>query len=229
MSTNTTEIAFILDRSGSMESIQTGTLEGVNAFITQQKEESEEYPVLFSLTFFNTDVEVRTASLPMKEVELLDEKTYLPRGGTALLDAIGITIDGLGKRLAETPENERPDKVIVAIMTDGEENSSRIFNWTEISDKIKHQTDVYKWEFLFMGANQDAIATASKMNIHHDSSVTYFQQDGSARTTLRAMSTSIQRSTNRSKPNWTKPSLAATVAEEEAKERDAALEAEKGA
>jgi len=229
MSTYTTEIAFILDQSGSMESIKTGTLEGVNAFLDQQKHGSATYPAHITLTLFNTSTEIRHASVPVSEVPLLNETSYLPSGGTALLDAIGMTIDGLGKRIAETPESERPDKVIVAIMTDGEENSSRLFNWVQISDKIRHQTDVYKWEFLFMGANQDAIETASKMNIHRDSSVAYFQQDGSARTTLRAMSTSIERSKNSSSPNWTKPSLAATVAEEEAKEQEAALEAEKGA
>ena len=228
MSTNTTEIAFILDQSGSMESIKTGTLEGVNAFITQQKEESEEYPVLFSLTFFNTGIEVRTASLPMKEVELLNEETYLPSGGTALLDAIGITIDKIGARLSETAEELRPGKVIVAIMTDGEENSSRIFDWDQVREKITHQTNVYKWEFLFLGANQDAIATASQVGIVQECSSNFFQEDSSVKSSLRALSTSLKFSKSRSRPNWSKPSLSTLVAEEEAKEREAALEAEQG-
>lgn len=190
--TNTTEIAFILDQSGSMQSIKGGTLEGVNAFLTQQKEENDKLPVRLSLTLFSTDFEIRHGSVPVTQVPLLTEKTYLPEGGTALLDAIGTTIDELGKRLAETPEADRPATVIVAIMTDGEENSSRHFNWRQISEKIKHQTEAYKWQFLFLGANQDAIATAGRMHIDERSSVTYFQRDDSSRSVLRAMSTSVR-------------------------------------
>jgi len=216
---NLTEIAFILDRSGSMQSIKAGTLEGVNAFLDQQKQENAAYPVKFSLTLFSTEIEVRHASVPVAEVPSLSDTTYLPDGGTALLDAIGITIDSLGKRLAETPEDNRPAKVIVAIMTDGEENSSRLFDWNQISEKIKHQTDVYKWEFLFMGANQDAIATASRISIDRDSGVNYFQQDGSAKKVLRAMSASVHYSKQAPRPQWSKPTLQEIMAKEEAKDQ----------
>ena len=214
---NLTEIAFILDQSGSMESIKAGTLEGVNAFLDQQKQENAAYPVRFSLTLFSTVIEVRHSSVPVTEIPSLNEETYHPSGGTALLDAIGITVDNLGTRLAATPEGERPGKVIVAIMTDGEENSSRQFNWEQISEKIKHQTEVYKWEFLFLGANQDAIATGSRMHISAERSTNYFQQDGSARTVLRAMSSSVRFSKERRLD--AKPSLSALVAEEEAKDQ----------
>ena len=189
---NTTEIAFILDQSGSMQSIKAGTLEGVNAFLTQQKEENDKFPVRLSLTLFSTGFEIRHGSVPVTEVPLLTEETYLPNGGTALLDAIGNTIDELGKRLSETPEEERPGTVIVAIMTDGEENSSRQCNWLQISEKIKHQTEAYKWQFLCLGANQDAIATAARMNIAAENSTTFFQRDGSSRRALRAVARSVQ-------------------------------------
>jgi uncharacterized protein YegL len=215
---NLTEIAFILDQSGSMDSIKAGTLEGVNAFLDQQKRENAAYPVRFSLTLFSTEIEVRHSSLPVTEVPSLNETTYLPDGGTALLDAIGITIDSLGKRLAETPEAERPAKVIVAIMTDGEENSSRIFSWDQISEKIKHQTVVYKWEFLFMGANQDSIATASRMNINRESSATYFQRDDSAKNVLRAMSASVRHSKRAPRGQFSKPSMQEIMVEEETKD-----------
>ena len=218
-SNNLTEIAFILDQSGSMESIKSGTLEGVNAFLDQQKKENSDYPVRFSLTLFSTEVEVRHSSVSISEVPGLDEKTYQPSGGTALLDAIGITIDEIGKRLAETLEAERPAKVIVAIMTDGEENSSRVFTWDQISEKIKHQTEVYKWEFLFMGANQDAIANASRINISVESSTNYYQQDGSAKHVLRAMSASVRYSKRAPSPRSAKPSLQEILAEEEAKDQ----------
>jgi uncharacterized protein YegL len=216
---NLTEIAFILDQSGSMQSIKAGTLEGVNAFLDQQKRENAAYPVRLSLTLFSTKIEARHSSIPVTGVPSLSETTYRPDGGTALLDAIGFTIDSLGKRLADTPEAERPSKVIVAIMTDGEENSSRLFDWNQISEKIKHQTDVYKWEFLFMGANQDAIANASRINISVESSTNYYQQDGSAKHVLRALSASVHYSKRARSPRSAKPSLQEILAEEEAKDQ----------
>ena len=212
---NLTEIAFILDQSGSMDSIKAGTLEGVNAFLEQQKRENATYPVRFSLTLFSTSIEIRNTSVSVTEVPALTEENYQPNGGTALLDAIGLTIDSLGKRLAETPEAERPGKVIVAIMTDGEENSSRQFTWTQISEKIKHQSEVYKWEFLFLGANQDAIATAARMNIDHRDSTTYFQRDGSSKKALFAMS----RSVSAKKARLAEKPLTELYAKEEAKDQ----------
>ena len=214
---NLTEIAFILDRSGSMQSIKSGTMEGYNSFIFQQKEENDKYPVRFSLTLFSTGIEEVVSSIPVNKVTELDDSNYRPSGNTALLDAIGTTINNLGKRLADTPEAERPGKVIVAIMTDGEENSSRQFTWDQISEMIKLQTEVYKWEFLFMGANQDAIATASRINIDRNSGVNYFQQDGSAKRVLRAMSASVHFS--KARHHDAKPSMSALYTEEEAKDQ----------
>jgi uncharacterized protein YegL len=214
---NTTEIAFILDRSGSMQSIAEAAVSSFNELLERQKKEHEQTPVRISLVLFNTEYEVPFSSVMASELPRLDMKTYAPDGGTALLDAIGRTIDELGSRLAAMSEADRPGKVIVAIMTDGEENSSRQFNWEQISEKIKHQTEVYKWEFLFLGANQDAIATGSRMHISAEGSTNYFQQDGSARTVLRAMSSSVRFSKERRLD--AKPSLSALVAEEEAKDQ----------
>jgi uncharacterized protein YegL len=184
----TTEIAFILDRSGSMKSIKGGTLEGVNSFLLQQQQENALHPVRLSLVLFSTDYEVRHASVPMAEVPTLTSKTYQPGGGTALLDAIGTTVDELGKRLARIPEVERPGQVIVAVMTDGEENSSRQFTWEKISAMIKHQSEIYKWRFLFLGANQDAIATASKLNIAREDGATFNYSSRSSKSAARAIS-----------------------------------------
>ena len=180
-----TEIAFILDRSGSMQSIAETAVTGFNELLTQQQREHAETPVRMSLVLFNTGYEVPFASIPAPELPRLDMKTYSPDGGTALLDAIGRTIDETGARLASMPEAQRPGKVIIAILTDGEENSSSTFTWAQISDKIRHQKEVYKWEFLFLGANQDAIATASKMNIDHHSSTTFSQTDRGIRKSMR--------------------------------------------
>ena len=182
---NWTEIAFILDRSGSMQSIAETAVAGFNELLTQQQQEHAQTPVRMSLVLFNTGYEVPFASLPAPELPRLDMKTYSPDGGTALIDAIGRTIDETGARLAAMPEAERPGKVIIAILTDGEENSSRTFTWTQISDKIRHQREVYKWEFLFLGANQDAIATASKMSIDRHDSSNFFQTDSGIRKSMR--------------------------------------------
>ena len=189
---NWTEIAFILDRSGSMQSIAETAVTGFNELLDQQKKEHGQTPVRMSLILFNTEYEVPFASVPAPELPCLDMKTYSPDGSTALLDAIGRTIDETGSRLAAMPESQRPGKVIIAILTDGEENSSRVFNWAQISEKIRHQREVYKWEFLFLGANQDAIATAAKINIDADAGTNFFQTDSGIRKSMRATSSSLK-------------------------------------
>jgi hypothetical protein len=117
--------------------------------------------------------------MPIAEVLPLDTSTYQPRGSTALLDAIGRTIDEIGARLANAPEAERPGQVLIAILTDGEENASHQFTWKDISDRIRHQTDVYQWRFLFLGANQDAIATAARMSIGAEDSANFSMDEDS--------------------------------------------------
>src|SRR5690606_35236450 len=99
--------------------------------------------------------------------------TFVPRGSTALLDAVGDTIDRLGRRFASAPDDQKPGHVAVAILTDGEENSSRRYTWHDIAGRISHQTEKYQWDFLFLGAGPDAIATAAKMHIHAANSARY--------------------------------------------------------
>jgi uncharacterized protein YegL len=163
MNKHLTEIAFVLDRSGSMQSCREQAIAGFNQFLDEQLAAPGE--ARLTLVLFDNKYTPVTASVPLPEVCKLDMETFVPRGGTALLDAIGRTIDELGTRLRETPEANRPGAVIVAILTDGEENSSHQFNWQQVSEKIAHQTNVYRWQFLFLGAGQDAIATASQLSI----------------------------------------------------------------
>lgn len=160
---NLTEILFILDRSGSMKGIAAATRESFNRFVEEQL--TEEGEARLSLLLFNRSHDMVLESVPLNDVAPLTRETYVPNGGTALLDAVGLGIDRLGKRLAAMPESERPGTVIVAILTDGEENASQQCTWDEIQSKIRHQTEVYKWNFLFLGANQDAIATAAQVGI----------------------------------------------------------------
>ncbi|MDP3849315.1 MAG: VWA domain-containing protein [Luteolibacter sp.] len=164
MNDKLTEIAFILDRSGSMQSMVEPAISGFNRLLREQQQEPGS--ARFTLVLFDDQYEVPCHSLPIAEVVELDTSTYVPRGGTALLDAIGRTIDELGENLAAIPEAERPGQVIVAVLSDGEENASHCFTWQDIAARIRHQTQAYDWKFLFLGANQDAIATAAKMSIH---------------------------------------------------------------
>ncbi len=112
-------------------------------------------------------------NLPVHEVIPLDGNTYVPRRTTALLDAVGRTIEELGQTLAAMAESDRPGQVIVAILTDGLENASQRFSWNAVAELIKQQTEQYKWTFLFLGANQDAIATAAQMSIAAANVATY--------------------------------------------------------
>jgi hypothetical protein len=171
MKENYTDINIVLDRSGSMETVKSDTIGGFNAFLNEQK--AVEGKATITLVQFDDIYEEVYKAVNISEAKPLDDQTFVPRGWTALLDAIGRTIIDIGKRLASMKEDERPANVIFVILTDGLENSSREFNSQQISEMIKHQRDVYKWEFVFLGANQDAIVTAGNMGITQANALTY--------------------------------------------------------
>ncbi|MEI7864128.1 MAG: vWA domain-containing protein [Chthoniobacterales bacterium] len=176
MNQQLTEIAFILDRSGSMQSQLDGTIRGFNSFLREQREA----PGLarFTLVLFDDRYETPYASIPISEAVDLHKRSFVPRGRTALLDAIGRTIDELGARLAAIPESARPGQVMVAILTDGLENASEHFTHREVSERIAHQRDIFQWQFFFLGANQDAIATAAAMNIDRRAAMNFVADEG---------------------------------------------------
>lgn len=171
MNKNLTEIAYILDRSGSMQLLGEQAVAAFNRFLDDQRSDSG--CARLTLALFDDEYDVPIQGVPLDEITPLVATDYQPRGMTALLDAIGQTIDDLGKRLESTPEAGRPGSVIIAIFTDGYENSSQRFTWADVSERIKHQRDVYHWEFLFLGANQDAIATAASLNIERHNASSY--------------------------------------------------------
>lgn len=171
MNTNLTELAFILDRSGSMGCVLQETIVGFNRFLEEQQALPGD--ARLTLVLFDNEILTPVDAEPVADVAPLNQTTYTLGGSTALLDAIGTTIDTLGQRIASMPEDQRPGKVIVAILTDGQENASRIFNPQKINEMIRHQTDKYAWEFLFLGANQDAIATAACMGIAANNAATF--------------------------------------------------------
>lgn len=157
------EIVFILDRSGSMASAINDYIGGFNRFLEDQKSVPGECDV--TLVQFDTEYLKVYEGKPIAGVEPLTLKTFVPRGGTALFDAICRTIDHVGLRLSAKGEADRPEKVIVVILTDGEENSSKEFALRHVKDRISHQRDAYKWEFIFLAANQDAFAAGGSMGI----------------------------------------------------------------
>ena len=171
MKANFSEIICIIDRSGSMHSIKSDAIGGFNTFLEEQKKLPSE--ATLSLVLFDNEYILVHDCQPLPEVVSLNETSYQPRGSTALLDAIGKTIDDVGARLAKTPEPERPSKIIVAILTDGLENASRKYSHEKVASMIKHQQEAYKWEFFFLGANMDAVNVASSMNIDADRAVQF--------------------------------------------------------
>lgn len=225
MNKNLAEIAFILDRSGSMAPVTEAAITGFNEFlVAQQKTEGQ---ARLTLVLFDNEYLVPLDSIPVQEALPLDTTTYVPRASTALLDAIGTTIDNLGSRLAAIPESERPGQVIVAILTDGIENSSVKFTWQDISRRILEQTNTYNWQFLFLGANQDAIATASKLSISAANASGYRADQAGTRSSAKAASrkmAAIRKSASGKRLNIKEQAdaaapLGAIVAEEDAEER----------
>lgn len=159
------EIVCIIDKSGSMASIRDDAIGGFNTFLEDQKKVPGE--ATLTLTQFNTVLTTIYENQPLQDVQPLNHSTYIPNGMTALFDAIGATVDNVGLRLESTPEAARPDKVIVAILTDGQENSSIIFKEAQqIKDKIQHQREKYSWEFIFLAANQDAFTEGANLGFH---------------------------------------------------------------
>ena len=160
MRTDLTDITMVVDRSGSMESIQSDAEGGVNSFIDQQKQEPGE--ALLTLVQFDTDYEFVHTGRPIKQVTPFN---LVPRGATALLDAIGRAISETGARLAAIEETQRPGLVAFVIVTDGAENSSNEFTRNKIRAMIERQQSVYNWQFTFLAANQDAFSEGASMGI----------------------------------------------------------------
>lgn len=154
--------AVVMDESGSMESAKDGTISGFNEYLQDRQDDAKNVPVWIWLTKFNIDKTIMYNGVDAREVKPLTKETYTPRGGTALLDAVGSTIFSIEARLAE--QKVQP-KVIVMIMTDGEENASRFFASQNIKELIRVKTAEGNWTFTYMGANQDSWDVSAKLGI----------------------------------------------------------------
>lgn len=164
-----TEIIFLIDKSGSMGRLKDDTIGGFNSFVESQKDDTK---TTLTTVMFDTRWTVLHNGLDVYEVSPITNKDYIPGGGTAMLDAIGDTINNVQDRHDELGE-EKPDNVLFVITTDGEENSSKTFTKAQIERMIKHQTAGHGWEFIFLGANMDAVKEANSIGISADRAVSY--------------------------------------------------------
>ncbi|MBQ1602330.1 MAG: VWA domain-containing protein [Oscillospiraceae bacterium] len=171
MNNNLTEIVFILDRSGSMAGLEDDTIGGFNAMLEKQKKEPGE--ALLSAVLFDHCSEVVYDRVDLQKIEPMTNKQYFVRGSTALLDAIGGAVHHIENVHKYAREEDRPGKTIFIITTDGMENASREYSYRQVSSMVKHAQEAYGWEFLFLGANMDAIRAAETFGIRADRAVRY--------------------------------------------------------
>lgn len=167
---NYTEIIFVIDKSGSMSHLAGDTIGGFNGFIKSQK--AIDGKATLTTVLFDTRWKILHDGVDIHEVKPMTASDYIAGGGTAMLDAIGETINRVQDRHDELGE-EKPDNVLFVITTDGEENSSCSFNKSQIEKMIKHQTNGHGWKFMFLGANMDAVKEASSLGISKTNSTNY--------------------------------------------------------
>ena len=171
MKKDLTELIFILDRSGSMSGLESDTIGGYNAMLAKQKQEPGE--AVITTVLFDDKYELLHDRINLRGIAPITDKEYFVRGNTALLDAVGKTINKIGNAQKHTVEAERAEQVMVVITTDGMENASREFSHSKVRQMIEHQKSKYGWEFIFLGANIDAVATAESFGISEDRAANY--------------------------------------------------------
>ena len=171
MKKNLTELVMILDRSGSMGGLESDTIGGYNSML--QKQRLTEGEVLVSTVLFDNVSEVLFDRVPLDRMPQMTDRDYYVRGCTALLDAVGGAIHHIGNVHKYAREEDRPEKTIFVITTDGLENASQKYSYREVKQMVERQKEKYGWEFLFLGANMDAIETAGRFGIHADRAATF--------------------------------------------------------
>ena len=185
------EVVFIMDRSGSMGGLEADTIGGFNSMLAKQKEESGN--IIWSTVLFDHISEVIHDRVPVDKVKELDEDTYYVRGSTALLDAVGGAIHHIGNVHKYAREEDRPAKTLFVITTDGMENSSVIFDYRRVKRMIERQQQKYGWEFIFLGANMDAVDVAGRIGIRAERAARFHNDEKGIATNFCAVSESVTR------------------------------------
>lgn len=186
-----TELVFILDRSGSMSGLEKDTIGGFNSMIEKQK--NEEGDAIVSTVLFDDHMKVIHDRVPMEKVKPLTDKDYYVGGCTALLDAMGNAIKHINQVQKSLPEEERPEKTMFIITTDGQENSSHDYTYEKIKKMVEKKQNKKQWEFLFLGANIDAIGTAAGLGIRADRAVNYHSDTKGTAVNYKALSNAVSR------------------------------------
>ena len=191
MNNNLTEIVFILDRSGSMAGLEGDTIGGFNAMVEKQKREAGE--ALLSAVLFSDGSYVLYDRADIQKVEPMTEQQYQVGGCTALLDAIGGAVHHIANVHKYAREEDRPGKTIFVITTDGMENASRAYTYHEVRRMVKHEQEKYGWEFLFLGANMDAITAAESFGIRAVRAVRYKRDSAGTELNYSVVSETVAR------------------------------------
>lgn len=183
-----TEIIFIIDKSGSMHPLVEDTIGGFNSFVESQK--ALDGKAYLTTVLFSNGITKIHDRVDLNEIQPMTKEQYVTGGQTALLDAIGATINSTQKRVDDSEPDNRPTKVICAIITDGEENSSKVYKKENIETMIKHQTMCHNWEFIFLGATMDTVQDAIEMGIVN--TVTYTANSIGTRSAYAALNNAVE-------------------------------------
>lgn len=202
MGKDLTELVFILDRSGSMGGLESDTIGGYNSMLEDQK--SQEGDAIITTVLFDDKYELLHDRINIKGLGPITDREYFVRGTTALLDAIGKTINKIGNVQKHTAREERADKVMFVITTDGMENSSREYSYKRIKEMIEHQKSKFDWKFVFLGANMDAIEVARGMGISAGMATSFHSDKEGTRLNYKVVNEMVSefRINNRVSPGW---------------------------
>lgn len=198
------ELVFILDRSGSMSGLEDDTIGGYNALLEKQKKEDGE--AVITTVLFDDKYELLHDRINLNGVAPITQREYFVRGCTALLDAVGKTISKIGNVQKNTTDSERAEKVLFVITTDGMENASREYSYAKVKSMLERQKERYGWEFIFLGANIDAVQTAARFGIEEDRAANYHADSEGTQLNYKVVSEAVScfRASKAIKEDWKK-------------------------